>query len=163
MSQYESLNVDSKFVPIRVDEVLYETIETIKQEYPAAAINLEFITVPENSNDLTVNGNGTLLKTAFQNLIKNAYFYSSNQKVSISINIDDRGIEIVFDNKGHQIKNEERDNLFVPFFRGENSVNIKGTGIGLSLVDRIVKLHNGTINYIAVGSDVNRFVLFMNK
>jgi signal transduction histidine kinase len=35
--------------------------------------------------------------------------------------------------------------IFQPFFRGANALTFKGNGIGLSLVQKIVRLHNGKI------------------
>jgi len=159
LSQYEALNFANKWVPVRVDEVLYETIETIKDAYPAAIINLDFISVPENSNYLTVKGNEALIRTAIQNLIKNAYLYSTDKKVSISIDASQEKSEIVFENRGQHLTNEETERLFIPFFRGDNAMTVKGTGLGLSIVQRIVKLHKGAIEYTAAGNDINRFTL----
>ncbi|WP_439555645.1 sensor histidine kinase, partial [Dyadobacter sp.] len=47
--------------------------------------------------------------------------------------------------QGKGIPKEDQSLVFQPFFRSDNTANIKGYGIGLSLVERIVKLHNGTI------------------
>ena len=43
------------------------------------------------------------------------------------------------------IAEKDIKNIFQPFYRSEEIINIKGHGIGLSLVEKIVTLHNGTI------------------
>jgi len=161
LSQYEALSFGQNLVPVRIDEVLYETIETIKEAYPAANISLDFISVPDNSNYLTIKGNEALVRTAIQNLIKNAFLYSTDNKVSISIDAGKEGTKIVFENRGQHLTLLERERLFIPFFRGDNSIKVKGTGLGLSIVKRIVKLHNGTIGYEPAGDDINRFTLIV--
>ena len=81
------------------------------------------------------------------------------------INIDAQasGMCINFENTGKQLSDDEMQRLFIPFFRGENSVHKKGFGLGLSIVQRIVSLHKGTVRYTAVNERVNRFSLIFPK
>jgi signal transduction histidine kinase len=44
---------------------------------------------------------------------------------------------------------KEIELVFEPFYRSQNTANIKGYGVGLSLVSRIVKLHSGTIGVVS--------------
>jgi signal transduction histidine kinase len=159
LSQFESLAFYSDWVPLRVDEILYETIEIFKFQQKQAEVSLDFRTFPEDSSYLTIRGNNSLIISAFRNLIKNACLYSDDCHVSIFISADETGITIDFENKGKQIKKEERANLFIPFFRAENSINIKGTGLGLSIVERIISLHKGEVRYEAVEENINRFTI----
>jgi signal transduction histidine kinase len=159
LSQFESLAFYSDWVPLRIDEILYDTIEIFKFQQKQAEVSLDFKTFPEDSSYLTIRGNNSLIISAFRNLIKNGCLYSDDCHVSIFISADETGIKIDFENKGKQIKEEERANLFVPFFRAENSISIKGTGLGLSIVERIISLHKGEIRYEAVDENINRFTI----
>ncbi|HUM67028.1 MAG TPA: ATP-binding protein, partial [Chitinophagaceae bacterium] len=47
--------------------------------------------------------------------------------------------------KGPGIPENELDNIFLPFYRVENSHSVKGFGLGLSLAYQIIKLHKGEI------------------
>jgi len=62
-----------------------------------------------------------------------------------------------FLNQGLGIDPQDINNIFEPFHRGKNVSGVKGHGIGLSLADRIVKLHEGSI---AVSSVINGETIF---
>jgi signal transduction histidine kinase len=94
---------------------------------------------------LTVSGNEQLLKTAFINLMDNACKYSENQKVEIHLASKEHKLIVEFSDKGIGVSEDDIPHLFEPFFRSKNVGLLQGHGIGLSLVERIVRLHNGYI------------------
>ena len=159
LSQYQKMPSLDELFSIRLDELLFQTTDFINQVYPHAIITVDFETVPENEDMLLIQGNEILIKSALQNLIKNAIQYSDNQKVKISISIHETFTQLVFENIGKQINEVEQSKLFIPFFRGENSIYKKGYGLGLSIVQRIIVLHKGTISYQAKSNDVNCFTV----
>ena len=158
LSQYEKLNTSKDWPDIRIDEVIYDTISFSKKLFPFADISFTFEQVPDNEEDLILKGNETLLRSAFGNLIKNGYLYSTDKKIIISVSHKSNLILINFDNIGNKI-NSSFDDLITPFYRGENSTNIKGFGLGLAIVDRIVKLHHGEIFYSYMDDKTNRFTI----
>jgi signal transduction histidine kinase len=54
-------------------------------------------------------------------------------------------ISIRFTDTGIGISSEDIEQIFKPFYRGKNRHFSTGNGIGMALVERIVKLHNGLI------------------
>lgn len=163
LSQYQILTFPPEKVLIRLDEALFQSTDFINQIFPEAVIKVDFETVPENEEMLQIKGNDILIKAAIQNLIKNAIQYSDNRKVKISISIFADTIKIIFENEGKQLTEDEQSNLFIPFFRGENSIHKKGYGLGLSIVDRIIKLHNGTIEYSTNDEKLNCFTIILPR
>ena len=157
LSKYEKLPSLSDLSSIRVDEVLYAAIDEVKSLYPNTLINVNFINVPDDDGLLTVMGNDVLLQSALQNLVKNACHYSEDGKVNISIDATQNGMKINFENAGKQLSEEEKESLFIPFFRGENSLHKKGYGLGLSIVQRIIHLHKGTVFYSTTQNNLNCF------
>jgi signal transduction histidine kinase len=159
LSQYERIQATGEWPLIRVDEVLDQTIEASKKLFPGINVSFDFVSVPDNEEWLSIKGNDSLLKSAFQNLIKNAYRYSIDKRVSIQIETNPHQIFVTFENIGTPIPEDERSRLFIPFFRGQNAMGLKGFGLGLSIVNRIIHLHIGTVHYEAVGKDINRFIV----
>jgi signal transduction histidine kinase len=159
LSQFEKIAAAGSWPDVRIDEMLFETVEAAKKLFKDIYVTLNFAEVPENEEDLIIKGNDTLLKSAFLNLIKNAYRYSNNKKVDLFLKATPDSIVVTVENTGKQIPEEERSRLFIPFFRGQNSIGKKGFGLGLSIVNRIIHLHIGTVHYEADGEELNRFVV----
>ena len=162
LSQYEKLNTSKEWPLIRIDEVIFDSISFTKKLYPNAEILFSFENIPENEDDIMFKGNEPLLKSAFGNLIKNGYLYSADKKVTITINYNSNYIFIHFDNLGNNISSTF-EKLITPFYRGENSTKIKGFGLGLSIVERIMKLHNGKLSYQLIEHNTNRFTIQLHK
>ncbi|TLV02803.1 sensor histidine kinase [Dyadobacter luticola] len=131
---------------IRVDELLLDCRMNLAEANPAYNILLNFDELPEDDTWLELPGNTTLLKTAFLNLMDNACKFSDDQTVNVSLQTSRGQLSLTFSDNGKGIPKEDQSLIFQPFFRSESTANIKGYGIGLSLVERIVKLHNGTVS-----------------
>jgi signal transduction histidine kinase len=130
---------------VRVDELLLDSRQMLVQSNPSYKIAIDFDELPEDDTWLEIAGNSTLLKTAFLNLMDNACKFSEDLSVSISLKCTSENIGLSFSDKGKGIPEKDQGLVFQPFYRSENTANIKGYGIGLSLVERIVRLHSGTI------------------
>jgi signal transduction histidine kinase len=164
LSQYEKINHSSNWPRVRLDEVLYDTIAVVKQGFADANISVTFSNMPEHELALSIRGNDALLRPAFRNLIKNAYQYSNNKNVAITIEAGADHISSVHvENNGPTLTQAEQDRLFIPFFRGANAMGTKGFGLGLLIVRRIVVLHSGNITYSIPREGVNRFTLTFTK
>ena len=163
LSRYEQLHEIKELAPVRIDDVLFQCIDFVNQVWKEAIIIVDFKEMPENESLLVMQGNETLIKSALQNLIKNAIQYSDNQKVKIVISVYQDSIQLLFENQGKTLSKEEQLKLFIPFFRGENSIHKKGYGLGLSIVETIIKLHSGTITYNSIGNNINLFSLYLPR
>ncbi len=159
LSQFEKIAAAGDWPEVRIDELLFETVEASRKLFSDINIAVGFASIPDDENMLCIKGNEALLKSAFLNLIKNAHRYSNNKKVAINISANEDQVLVIFENTGNQIPEEERSRLFIPFFRGQNAMGLKGFGLGLSIVNRIIHLHLGTVHYEAKGEDMNRFVV----
>lgn len=130
---------------LRIDEILWEVRESIQSVNSSYKVDIHTIAMPSNEADLYLNANPYLLKTALQNLIENACKFSEDRLATVSLICSKGELEIrIFDN-GPGIDPRELQNIFQPFYRSNNTSRIKGHGIGLSLSQRIIDLHNGAI------------------
>jgi signal transduction histidine kinase len=131
---------------VRIDDLLWDCRQSLSQANPAYNIQLNLDELPDDDSWLEISGNSTLLKTAFLNLIDNACKFSEDQSVRITLNASAKKLNLQFSDKGKGIPVQDQSLIFQPFYRGDNTANVKGYGIGLSLVDRIMKLHNGNVS-----------------
>ena len=92
-----------------------------------------------------MNGNEQLLHLAITNLISNAYKYSNNKEVVVSIDSKDDVLIIKVIDLGIGIPQNEIPYIFDPFFRASNTGDFEGYGIGLPLARNIIRLHGGKI------------------
>lgn len=130
---------------IRLDEILWQTQEEILRYNNDYHINISMDDSLTDSEQMIVVGDDSLLKVAVSNIIDNACKYSSDHSVDIKFRHIDKFIEIVFEDRGIGISDEDMQKIFEPFYRGSNTISISGTGVGLPLVNQIIKNHNGKI------------------
>ncbi|MEC8154117.1 MAG: ATP-binding protein, partial [Pseudomonadota bacterium] len=101
----------------------------------------------ESGGRMTVVGDPTSLKRGFLNLIENATKYGLRARVSTERLPDKGRLRVTIDDDGPGIAEEERDRVFRPFVRLEDSRNRKtgGTGLGLAIVKKVMDRHGATI------------------
>jgi len=99
------------------------------------------------SDKIMLEADPDKLARVFNNLIKNAIYYSTDKTITIEINQYDSMIEAVITNKGKKISEEKLKRIFEKFYRADSSRTSKtgGSGLGLAIAKDIVELHGGTI------------------
>jgi PAS domain S-box-containing protein len=115
--------------------------------------------VKRNSKNVTIDD--SMLQHAIQNLLQNAFKYSSGKtdvKVRVAFSNSYYTIAVIDDGIG--IPANEIEKLFTSFFRATNTGNISGTGIGLIVAKYFTEQHKG---YISVKSRINKGSIFTIK
>ena len=93
-------------------------------------------------NQLFFNGDATLIRLLIRNLVENSYRYSpANSKITVSCFKQADMIVITVEDEGSGIDESKTEKLTQAFFRMDRKHN--GIGLGLSIVNRITKLHHG--------------------
>ncbi len=145
------------FKELRLDEILLDASRQVMDKNKTFTVPLSFDQEIENDQYITIRGNEYLLTTAFVNLMENGCKFSSKKQCKVSISYSKEKTIINFVDEGIGIPAEELENIFTPFYRGSNSQYAEGYGIGLSLCQKIVELHKGSI---AVSSAANKGTIF---
>lgn len=127
-----------EFKNFRIDEVVWKVIEDA-YVYHNADIQVEFEV--DDSKLLNIYGNENLLESALKNIIENAIKYSNNQSVRIRIYIAAGRLKLCITDKGIGIPVADLGSITQNFFRGGNTGNFQGKGIGLSMSKVIFTLH----------------------
>ena len=118
---------------------LSELLETTIMKYEKKEITTDI------SKEVFLDGRKNLMQRCFGNLIDNTIKYSAN--VYISLRKLNNNILIIVDDDGPGIPENERENVFKPFYkidksRGDSKSSV---GLGLSIASDIVKSHGGNI------------------
>ena len=110
-----------------------------------------------------VNTDANLLKNCIINLIANAIKYSGEDTfIEFNTEITEKKFELTVKDNGIGIPLTEQKHLFEVFFRAHNTGSIPGTGLGLNIVDRYVKLMNGRIVFISEENKGTTFALIFD-
>lgn len=142
----ESIKEEDNFTLVRVDDILWKARSECLSRNKNYQAEILFDKSIGGENHLSVHGNPDLLKTAFVNLIENGCKYSPSGKVEINLLRKEDRLQLCFRDEGIGIPEKELALVLLPFYRASNAVKRGGHGIGLSLVDRIVAAHKGSID-----------------
>jgi signal transduction histidine kinase len=130
---------------VRLDELLLDARELVIKSNAAYRVNIIFEQEIENDDFISVNGNEYLLKVAFLNLMENGCKFSPDHQSTVAITYFGQKVILRFSDTGLGIPEEDIPHIFDAFFRGNNKQYAEGNGIGLSLTQKIISLHKGTI------------------
>lgn len=129
---------------IAVDALIEEVIADLE---PLAA--KKQVGLIQKSEAVTIMGSDILIYRLVYNLVENAIKYNKQGgHVTVSCNEQDKHIHIIVADTGSGIPKEMRDRVFEPFFRVDKSRSraLGGVGLGLALVNEIVRVHDGRIS-----------------
>ncbi|RYZ26923.1 MAG: HAMP domain-containing protein [Chitinophagaceae bacterium] len=163
LSKVEYRGERPSFIPVRIDEVLFAARSRLLATNPDFRFQFAIENNSQVETDVEIPGDETLLEIAFQNLFRNAYAYSDDQQVGCLVTQTKDGLEIRISNNGEIPQGDDLQQLFSTFYRGTNTQGKTGSGIGLSIVQRIIHLHGGTVSYETPDAHTNVILVFFQS
>ena len=143
VSRIEEGSIEPEFSVLDIAAFLSE----LKHDYFAPYTDGRQLQLQMHSNMEPVYTDKNLLKHAILNLVNNAFKYSPGKKPPILEATQHQGkITIAIKDFGIGIPETEIENLFKSFFRASNVRNIQGTGLGLTVVEYVIKKLKGDIS-----------------
>lgn len=130
--------------PVALDSTIVEVCQMLSSMAKSMGVRLR----TEVGSVNRVCTDERAVRTVLTNLLSNAIKYSRRGgTVEISAQLDDRGVQIAVSDHGVGIPKDKIDNVFEPFFRGHERdlPSIGGTGLGLTLVKKLVDALGGSI------------------
>jgi two-component system sensor histidine kinase CpxA len=126
-----------------VDEVIEEVVRDANFEGAVKACNVELHGTANN----TVRGNRELLRSAVENVLRNAVRYSpQGALVDVIVERGDAGLSIVIRDQGPGVPASDLERIFEPFYRVAESRDrdTGGEGIGLAITSQVMRAHGGS-------------------
>jgi two-component system sensor histidine kinase SenX3 len=133
---------------INVSEIVRECLEITRLRYGLTDSHLMYFESPDVTS-AKVSGDVDELRAAFSNLLDNAVKYSDEEvRVSVSVSaVDEKRVAVKVTDKGIGIPNAQLKRIFKRFYRvpGKFMARVKGTGLGLFIVQSVVTKHGGRV------------------
>lgn len=133
---------------VNLGDMLRECLEITRVRYGLTDGHLLYSESPEASS-ARVSGDADELRAAFSNLLDNAVKYSEHEVcVSVSVaSVDEKRVAVRVSDKGIGIPSEQLKRIFKRFYRvpGKFMARVKGTGLGLFIVESVVRKHGGRV------------------
>ncbi len=109
--------------------------------------------------ECTVMTDKFLLKNILTNLLSNAIEYSPHDaEIQLSAELKKETLKIRVTDQGIGIPENEQHQIFKRFYRGQNANNVEGTGLGLNIAKKYIRLLKGTIEFT---SQLNKGTTFI--
>ena len=135
------------FHKIQVDEYFRDCIEEVGLDLESMNFKLDYVNLV--SQDTTIIADPEQLKRVINNIISNSVKYMDKPQGEINIRILDEvdSIRVEIEDNGKGISPKDLPNIFDRFYRTDASRNsgTGGSGIGLSIVKKIIQDHGGYI------------------
>jgi len=146
--------------PIYARKIIEDSLRIVEAE--AAEKNV-MIGVVEHENVPKILGDAEFLRSVFNNLFINAVqsMESNGGHLCVKITPDEDAESVTFEisDTGNGISEENLSNIFEPYF----STKETGTGLGLAIVQKIVDIHNGTIEVDSKEGEGTKFTVKLPK
>ena len=162
-SKIDTNRIPYTYSKIYVSDYFDNCIEELRMELESTDVNLNYINGIDDN--VVVIADAEQIKRVVNNVISNSQKYMNKEMKKIDIRLTDVGdfIQVAIEDNGKGIANKDISSIFERFYRTDASRNSSkgGSGIGLSIVKKIVEDHGGKVwatSHLGEGTTIH-FVL----
>lgn len=144
LSKLETGSVTFEKTEIDLSKLVENLVEDADFEAASIERGVELVA----KTDVAVMGNEPLLRSAIENVLRNASRYTpKDTKVEVGLALEQKNAVLTIRDFGEGVPDEELEKLFKPFYRVSMARDRKsgGIGLGLAIAESAVSNHNGTI------------------
>ncbi len=157
-SREDFLNLEVNMGEYYLSEVMQATESYYKDKL--SVIHTEFQV--DGIAECLVKGDRNRMVEVLQNVMENAIKYGDGRRIRISFGEEEDCKLIQIENSGCSLKKEELPNLFDSFYRGSNSTNMKGSGLGLYICKTLMRKMDGEI-FAGINEDIFCVTIVVRK
>ena len=161
VSKIEAGKLELQMEACSLDEICQSSIQLTKGMAAKKRQAVNFTMSPANIN---VKGDARRLKQILVNLLSNSVKFTPEEGrlgLDVTANEQDHTARISIWDQGIGISSEDLKKLFQPFVQLDSSLSRQqsGTGLGLTLVQRLVELHGGSVEVTSAAGEGSRFTV----
>ena len=141
--------LETQITPVKIQAFNYKQFahDTIEEMHTISKKGQRIIAQFE-MDEYTLESDPGIIKNILYNLISNAIKYSPEDKpIYYDSKLIGNNLIIRIEDQGIGIPEEDQKQLFGRFFRAKNATNIKGTGLGLNIVQKYLEMLNGSMTF----------------
>ncbi len=154
LSEVEVAADSFNFAPVDLDQIIRSAIEVLEQRAKEHGITLRYEALPVP----IIAGDSFWLSRAITNVVVNAINYGRpSGTVTVSVRESAGSVQCSVKDDGVGIAPEDVERIFDHFFRAGSAAGKEGSGLGLSVVKKVVDRHRGNVE---VQSELDRGTLF---
>ncbi len=142
---------EAREVPVDIEEVqLDQVVKEVTGDHHNSILARKII-MDMNLEPAKVEGSRKQLKTVVDNLLGNAIKFTPDEgMIKIYQKVKNNKVRLVVEDNGPGISEEDRPQIFLPFFKGgqKNRSGLKGSGLGLAIAKEYVQNCGGTLRLL---------------
>lgn len=128
---------------VNLDKLVAEVVDDARYEHPQAQVEFS------SSGEVQLSGDAEGLKSAVENIVRNALTYGDPTKpIEVNVTADSNTATVYVRDRGPGVPEAELARIFEPFYRTDKSRDHRqdGQGIGLAITTRVAELHGGKVS-----------------
>jgi len=144
LSRLESATIVVKEGPFDLKDLALDVVSDLQFEASERECTVSSLV----SGPCPVKGDRVLLRSAVENMVRNAIQYGEEKTVVfVEVSHTASHVRLTVTNTGPSVREEEIEHMFQPFFRGTSAMARRsdGHGLGLAITARAVALHRGAV------------------
>lgn len=142
LSKLETQEVMQDKIKFRLDEQLRKTVLMFEKDWVNKEIEFDL-----SLSTYEYYGNPDIIRQIWTNIIGNAIKYSNKgSTIKISIEENSSFLRVLVSDEGIGMSESTKEHIFEKFYQGDTTRKSEGNGLGLAIVNRIVKLLDGAIS-----------------
>lgn len=156
LNRIEHMSTDTVPQPVPVADFVQRTVETLNVSLANQRIKAD-IDLPK---DYAAALDESQMRAVLENLVSNGLKYSPDtQPVTVVVRTTGEHWSMEVIDRGRGIPEKDQAKLFRPFHRASNVGQVPGTGLGLTIVRRVVDFHHGSLAFTSEAGVGTTFTL----
>lgn len=148
--------------PVDINKVVEDAVISARAAGPEHPVTLR-----SSSDEIFTLGDEVRIHQVIANLLANARAHTpKGTPITVSVSSTDAGVEISVADKGPGLSTEDQKRIFERFYRADVSRvrnGEEGSGLGLSIVDAVMRAHGGSVSVESAPGEGATFVLFFPR
>ncbi len=159
ISKFEEGEMELNRVSFDISSLLISTLFMFEQKIEAKRVSVEGL---EECGQQMIFADKDLIQQVLYNLIENAVkFINIEGTLSFAVEEEEKNVLVHIRNSGEGLSEDEISHVFDRFYKTDASrgKDVTGVGLGLSIVSRIVRLHEGRVLVKSVQGEYTEFII----